>query len=160
MGEGDLHPSVERVRTAAAARGLAISPRRFPAGTRTAQDAAEAIGVEVAQIVKSLVFAVDGEIVVALVSGADQLDEAKLAEAAGGFHCQRVEPDLVRSTTGFPIGGVAPFGHATELRVFVDRRLLDHDEVWAAAGTPTDVFPIAPADLQRATDGVVCDLAR
>lgn len=158
--EEDLHPSVARVRAAAAERGLVIEPRRFPAGTRTAQDAAEAIGVAVAQIVKSLIFAVDGEIVLAYVSGANQLDEAKLAEVAGGAHCQRVDADLVRSTTGFPIGGVPPFGHATPLRVFIDRHLLDHDEVWAAAGTPMDVFALSPADLQRASAGVVCDLAR
>ncbi|MGV3760359.1 MAG: YbaK/EbsC family protein [Actinomycetota bacterium] len=158
--EEDLHPSVARVRAAAAERGLVIEPRRFPAGTRTAQDAADAIGVAVAQIVKSLIFAVDGEIVLAYVSGANQLDEAKLAEAAGGAHCQRVDADLVRSTTGFPIGGVPPFGHATPLRVFIDRHLLDHDEVWAAAGTPMDVFALSPADLQRASGGIVCDLAR
>ncbi len=158
--EEDLHPSVARVRAAAAERGLVIEPRRFPAGTRTAHDAAEAIGVAVAQIVKSLIFAVDGEIVLAYVSGANQLDEAKLAEAAGGAHCQRVDADLVRSTTGFPIGGVPPFGHATPLRVFIDRHLLDHDEVWAAAGTPMDVFALSPADLQRASGGIVCDLAR
>ena len=160
MPEEDLHPNVVRVRDAAAERDLAIEPRRFPAGTRTAVDAAEAIGVEVGQIVKSLIFAVDGEIVLAYVSGANQLDEAKLAEAAGGAHCQRVDADLVRSATGFPIGGVPPFGHATELRVFVDRHLLAYDEVWAAAGTPQDVFPIAPSELVRASGGVLCDLAR
>lgn len=160
MPDEDLHLSVARVREAAAERGLAIEPRRFPAGTRTAQEAADAIGVEVAQIVKSLIFAVDGEIVLAYVSGANQLDEAKLAEAAGGAHAQRVDADLVRSTTGFPIGGVPPFGLATPLRVFIDRCLLDHQEVWAAAGTPMDVFAIAPPDLQRASGGIVCDLAR
>lgn len=160
MPEEDLHPSVIRVRDAAAERGLTIEPRRFPGGTRTAQDAAEAIGVEVGQIVKSLIFAVDGEIVLAYVSGANQLDEAKLALAAGGDHCQRVDAELVRSSTGFPIGGVPPFGHASPLRVFIDRHLLQYDEVWAAAGTPMDVFAISPADLQRASDGTVCDLAR
>lgn len=160
MPEEDLHPNVARVRGAAAERGLSIRPRRFPSGTRTALDAAEAIGVDVGQIVKSLIFAVDGEIVLAYVSGANQLDEAKLAEVAGGAHCQRVDADLVRSATGFPIGGVPPFGHATPLRIFIDRHLLAYDEVWAAAGTPQDVFPIAPADLERASGGTVCDLAR
>lgn len=160
MPDEDAHPNVARVRDAAAERGLAIEPRRFPVGTRTALDAAEAIGVEVGQIVKSLIFAVDGEIVLAYVSGANQLDEGKLAEAAGGAHCQRVDADLVRSATGFPIGGVPPFGHARPLRVFVDRHLLAHDEVWAAAGTPQDVFAIAPTELVRASAGTVCDLAR
>lgn len=156
----DLHPNVAHVVDAAAALGLALEPRRFPSGTRTALDAAEAIGVDVGQIVKSLIFAVDGELVLAYVSGANQLDEAKLAEAAGGEHCQRVDADLVRTATGFPIGGVPPFGHRTPLRVFVDRHLLDHGEVWAAAGTPQDVFPIAPAELVRVSGGTVADLAR
>jgi len=154
------HPNVDRVREAAAARGLSIDPRRFPDGTRTAADAAEAIGVDVGQIVKSLVFAVDGEVVLACVSGANQLDEAKLASAAGGAHCQRVDAEIVRKATGYPIGGVPPFGHATHLRVFVDHHLLVHDEVWAAAGTPHDVFGVAPVELVRASDGIVVDIAR
>lgn len=156
----DLHANAERVRAAAAEVGLAIEPRRFPAGTRTAAEAAEAIGVDVAVIVKSLVFAVDGEVVVAYVSGARQLDEAKLATAAGGDHCVRVDADAVRAVTGYPIGGVPPFGHATRLRVFVDRSLLDHEELWAAAGTPMDVFSIAPAELLRVSGGEVHDLIR
>ncbi|MGA0885515.1 MAG: YbaK/EbsC family protein, partial [Ilumatobacteraceae bacterium] len=114
------HANVLRVIEAAAALGLDITPRTFPDGTRTAQEAADAIGVQVGQIVKSLIFAVDGEVVLAYVSGANQLDESKLALAAGGAMCQRVDADVVRSTTGFPIGGVPPFGHATDLRVFID----------------------------------------
>lgn len=154
------HPNVQRVADAAAALGVAIEPRRFPDGTRTAADAAEAIGVDLGQIVKSLIFAVDGEMVLAYVSGANQLDEGKLAAAAGGQHCARVDAELVRATTGFPIGGVPPFGHTTPLRVFVDRALLGYDEVWAAAGTPHDVFPIAPSTLVAASGGRVVDLER
>ncbi|HEX4867006.1 MAG TPA: YbaK/EbsC family protein [Acidimicrobiales bacterium] len=157
---GPLHPNVQRVVEAAASLGVTIAPNRFPDGTRTAADAAAAIGVDLGQIVKSLIFAVDGEIVLAYVSGANQLDEAKLATAAGGDHCARVDAELVRATTGFPIGGVPPFGHTTALRVFVDRDLLRYDEVWAAAGTPQDVFPIAPAQLVEATGGRVVDLKR
>ncbi len=155
-----LHPNVVRVVEAARALGLEIVPRRFPDGTKTAADAAAAIGVELGQIVKSLIFAVDGEVVLAYVSGANQLDEKKLALAAGGLKCARVDADVVRQATGFPIGGVPPFGHSTQLRVFVDPDLLQYDEVWAAAGTWNDVFGTAPADIVRVTGGVVTDLKR
>ena len=156
----DLHPNVVRVVTAAKERGLDISTKRFPEGTKTAADAAAAIGVTVGQIVKSLVFGVDGEIVMALVSGSNQLDEKKLAAAAGGAKCARVDADAVREATGFPIGGVPPFGHSTQLRVFVDPDLLQYDEVWAAAGTWNDNFGAAPADIVRVAGGVVTDLKR
>jgi len=156
----DVHPNVTRVASAAAEFGLTISPKRFPEGTKTAADAAAAIGVHVGQIVKSLIFAVDGEVLLAYVSGANQLDEKKLAHAAGGAKCARVDADTVYETTGFPIGGVPPFGHKTKLRIFIDPDLLQHDEVWAAAGTWHDVFAIVPADLVRASGGTVLDLKR
>lgn len=155
-----MHANVQRVVDAAAALGLEVFPRTFPDGTRTAQEAADAIGVELGQIVKSLIFGVDGEIVLAYVSGANQLDETKLAEAAGGVMCQRVDADVVRSATGFPIGGVPPFGHATPLRIFIDPDLLQHHEVWAAAGTWHDVFGIEPHKLVEASGGAVTDLKR
>ncbi len=155
-----MHANVQRVVDAAAALGLEVIPRTFPDGTRTAQEAADAIGVELGQIVKSLIFGVDGEIVLAYVSGANQLDETKLAEAAGGVMCQRVDADVVRSATGFPIGGVPPFGHATPLRIFIDPDLLRYDEVWAAAGTWHDVFGIEPHKLVEASGGAVTDLKR
>jgi Cys-tRNA(Pro) deacylase len=156
----EVHPNVARVVAAARERGLDIITRRFPDGTKTAQDAADAIGVAVGQIVKSLVFAVDGEIVMAYVSGVNQLDEKKLAIAAGGSTCSRVDADAVRAATGYPIGGVPPFGHSTQLRVFVDPDLLQYDEVWAAAGTWNDNFGAAPADIVRVAGGVVTDLKR
>jgi Cys-tRNA(Pro) deacylase len=156
----DIHPNVVRVTAAAKERGLEISTRRFPEGTKTAADAAAAIGVTVGQIVKSLVFGVDNEIVMALVSGSNQLDEKKLALAAGGSKCARVDADAVREATGYPIGGVPPFGHSTQLRVFVDPDLLQYDEVWAAAGTWNDNFGAAPADIVRVAGGVVTDLKR
>ena len=155
-----LHPNVARVVQAAADRGLTIVPRSFPEGTKTAIDAAAAIGVQVGQIVKSLIFGVDGEIVLAYVSGANQLDEKKLAAAAGGSKCGRVDADAVRAATGFPIGGVPPFGHTTHLRVFIDPDLLQYDEVWAAAGTWHDVFALSPTDLERVSGGIVTDLKR
>jgi prolyl-tRNA editing enzyme YbaK/EbsC (Cys-tRNA(Pro) deacylase) len=154
------HRNVTRVVDAGRALGIEVVPRTFPEGTKTAQDAAEAIGCDVGQIVKSLIFAVDGELVLAYVSGANRLDEDRLAAAAGGLRCARVDADVVRATTGFPIGGVPPFGHATRLRVFVDPDLLQYDEVWAAAGTWHDVFGIPPAALVGASDGVVTDLKR
>ena len=156
----ELHPNVTRVVDAGAALGITIVPRRFPEGTKTAADAAAAIGCEVGAIVKSLIFAVDGEVLLAYVSGANQLDERKLAAVAGGAKCKRVDADAVRAATGFPIGGVPPFGHDTHLRVFVDPDLLTYDEVWAAAGTWNDVFPIAPHDLVRASEGIVTDVKR
>jgi prolyl-tRNA editing enzyme YbaK/EbsC (Cys-tRNA(Pro) deacylase) len=156
----DLHRNVRRVIEAGAALGIDVRPVTFPEGTKTAQDAADAIGCEVGQIVKSLIFAVDGEVVLAYVSGANQLDEAKLAAAADGERCTRVDAETVREATGFPIGGVPPFGHVTALRVFVDPDLLTHDEVWAAAGTWNDVFALTPEQLATAGGGVVVDLRR
>ena len=156
----DTHPNTLRVIAAAREAGLTITTRRFPEGTKTAADAAAAIGVTVGQIVKSLVFGVDNEIVMALVSGSNQLDEKKLALAAGGAKCARVDADAVREANGFRIGGVPPFGHSTQLRVFVDPDLLQYDEVWAAAGTWNDNFGAAPADIVRVAGGVVADLKR
>jgi len=156
----DVHPNTLRVITAAREAGLEITTRRFPEGTKTAADAAAAIGVVVGQIVKSLVFGVDNEIVMALVSGSNQLDEKKLAAAAGGAKCSRVDADAVRAATGYPIGGVPPFGHSTQLRVFVDPDLLQYDEVWAAAGTWNDNFGANPNDIVRVAGGVVTELKR
>jgi Cys-tRNA(Pro) deacylase len=155
-----LHPNVARVVAAGRELSLEIEPFHFPDGTKTAADAAAAIGVDVGQIVKSLIFAVDGRPVMAYVSGRNQLDERKLAAAAGGTTCTRVEADTVRTATGFPIGGVPPFGHATELPVFIDPDLLHYDVVWAAAGTWNDVFAISPGDLVRASNGTVLDIRR
>jgi prolyl-tRNA editing enzyme YbaK/EbsC (Cys-tRNA(Pro) deacylase) len=154
------HRNVARVVEAGRALGITVEVRTFPEGTKTARDAADAIGVEVGQIVKSLIFAVDGEVVLAYVSGANQLDEDKLATAAGGLRCSRVDAEVVRATTGYPIGGVPPFGHESALRVFVDPELLEHDEVWAAAGTWHDVFPLSPHRLVEASGGTVVDLKR
>ncbi len=156
----ELHRNAERVAGAAEALGLDIEIRRFPDGTKTAAEAAAAIGVEVGQIVKSLIFAVDDEVVMALVSGTNQLDERRLAAAAGGTKAKRVDADQAREATGYPIGGIPPFGHATSLRVFVDPDLLTWPEVWAAAGTWHDVFGVTPDALVKATGGTVVDLKR
>ena len=162
-----LHRNVAKVVAAGRALGVEVVPRSYPQGAKTAQDAADAIGVDVGQIVKSLIFGVasgepDGhlELVLAYVSGSNQLDEKKLAAAAGAKKCARVDADTVRASTGFPIGGVPPFGHDTPLRIFIDPDLLQYDEVWAAAGTWHDVFGIAPDRLADASGGAVTDLRR
>lgn len=156
----EWHKNVQRVIEAGERLGIHVEPHHQPDGAKTAADAAAAIGCDVGQIVKSLIFGVDGEIVLAYVSGSNQLDEHKLAAAAGGERCSRVDADAVRAATGYPIGGVPPFGHDTELPVFVDPDLLRYDEVWAAAGTWHDVFPLAPADLVRVSGGTVTDLKK
>jgi Cys-tRNA(Pro) deacylase len=153
------HRNVRSVVAGGEAVGVKVTPVEFPAGTRTADDAAAAIGVAVGQIVKSMVFHVDGQPVVALVSGSNRVDEAKLARAAGGEAATRPDADAVRAATGFPIGGVPPFGYPQPLPTFVDRDLLVHDEVWAACGMPHVNFAIAPDELMRVTGAVVADLA-
>jgi len=155
-----VHKNVRRVIAAGESLGVTVEPRNFPAGAKTARDAADAIGCDVGQIVKSLIFGVDGEVVLAYVSGGNQLDESRLAAAAGGERCERVGADTVKEATGFPIGGVPPFGHTTSLTAFVDPDLLRYDEVWAAAGTWHDVFPLDPGALVRASGGAVVELKR
>ncbi|HVV37249.1 MAG TPA: YbaK/EbsC family protein [Acidimicrobiales bacterium] len=149
-----MHRNVKTVVDAAAAKGLSIDVRSFPEGTKTAVDAANAIGVDVGQIVKSLVFLVDDQPTMALVAGDRRLDEKRFSAACGGGKVRRADADAVRAATSFPIGGVPPLGH--DLPIYVDESLLRFDEVWAAAGTWTDVFAIAPDDLVRVTGGHVC----
>jgi prolyl-tRNA editing enzyme YbaK/EbsC (Cys-tRNA(Pro) deacylase) len=161
----ELHRNVVKVIEAGRSLGVVVEPRSYPQGAKTAQDAADAIGVAVGQIVKSLIFGVatsddDVELVMAYVSGSNLLDEKKLAAAAGATKCQRVDADAVRQSTGYPIGGVPPFGHDNELRIFIDPDLLTHPEVWAAAGTWNDVFPIAPDVLATSSGGSIVDLKR
>lgn len=137
--------------------GVGIAVRQFPAGTRTAVDAANAIGCEVGQIVKSLVFVAAGRPVVALVSGANRLDESRLASVAGS-PVAKADPETARGATGYSIGGVPPFGHATPVPVFMDRDLLDHGVLWAAAGRPDSVFEITPDRLLELSQAEVADL--
>jgi Cys-tRNA(Pro) deacylase len=153
------HPNLDRVTAAAAAAGVEIRARRSPAETRTAADAARAIGCEVAQIVKSLVFVADGTPVVALVSGSNRLDTSRLAAALGAAEVRRATADEAREATGYAIGGVPPFGHARSLPVVVDRDLTAFEVVHAAAGLPDATFPISPLVLVRVSGGRVADLA-
>ncbi len=154
-----MHPNVDRVVAAAASAGLAIEVERFPEGTRTAADAARAVGCDVAQIVKSLVFIADEAPVLALTSGTNRVDPDRLAVALRASGARRADGDEARAATGFAIGGVPPFGHDHPLTVVVDRDLMSHERLWAAAGLPDTVFAIAPDDLVRASGGRVVDLA-
>jgi prolyl-tRNA editing enzyme YbaK/EbsC (Cys-tRNA(Pro) deacylase) len=151
--------SIGRVEAAARDLGLAIAIRRFPEGTKTAADAARAVGCEVGQIVKSLVFVADGEPFLALTSGANRADPERLARLLGAFEVRRATPEEARVATGFAIGGTPPFGHPMPLRVVVDRDLLAYPELWAAGGTPDAVFPIEPRRLLEASGGVPADFA-
>ena len=150
--------AVERVRSALLAAGLAAEVAEFPAGTRTAEDAARAVGTTTGQIVKSLVFLADDTPILALVSGANRVDLRKLAAVAGVRTIHKADADAVREATGFAIGGVPPFGHRRSLPAFLDRDLLQYPVVYAAAGTPSAVFPIAPEALLRVSAALEADL--
>jgi Cys-tRNA(Pro) deacylase len=157
-----MHPSTQKVVDAARQLGLDIKIVEFEETTRTAQQAADAIGCQVAQIVKSLLFVADGQPVMALVSGQNRLDERKLAaqQGIGRKKVRRPDADTVKAVTGFSIGGVPPFGHDRQLPVYIDEDLTQFDQVWAAAGTPFVVFAISPPDLVRASNGTVVDLKK
>ena len=155
-----LPRSARRVQAALHALGLDVAVRELPASARTAAEAAAAVGVEQGAIVKSLVFrgARSGDAVLVLVAGDNRADEARL-EAALGEPVERADADFVRSATGYAIGGVPPVGHPEPLRTLVDEDLLRFEAVWAAAGTPHAVFPVAPAALARAAAGAVLRVA-
>jgi len=152
-----MKPSVRRVADALAAAGIKAEILELAESTRTAEEAAAAIGTSVPRIVKSLVFMADENPLLALVSGSNRLDTARLG-ATLGKAIGRADAAGVREATGFAIGGVPPIGHSSPLDVVIDRDLLAYDVVWAAAGTPHAVFSIAPADLVRVTVGQVVDL--
>ena len=131
LGLGELHSRI----------------RRFPDETRTAAEAAAAIGCELSQICKSLIFSADGVPVLVLMDGASRVDVELVRRELCAAKVTRAKVDVVRETTGYAIGGVPPFGHRTKTRVLADRSLLEHDVVWAAAGTPYTVFPMEPKAL-------------
>ncbi|MGW1877407.1 YbaK/EbsC family protein [Streptomyces sp. NPDC001975] len=132
--------------------------RRFPDATRTAAEAAAAIGCELSEICKSLIFAADGVPVLVLMDGASRVDVELVRKELGAQKVTRAKADVVRETTGYAIGGVPPFGHRTRTRVLADRALLRHDVVWAAAGNPHAVFPIAPGALVGHAGATVVDV--
>ncbi len=149
--------SVERVRAALAAAGHADTIAAFPEGTRTAADAAAAVGCAVEQIAKSIVFRAGERAVVVIASGANRVDAAKVA-AALGVSVKRADADWVREATGFAIGGVGPVGHVSPPLMLLDRDLMALGEVWAAAGSPVHVFRTTGDDLARMTGAVVADI--
>ena len=140
------------VRVAEALRVLGIEPEivEFAQSTRTAEEAALAIGTSVCQIVKSLLFTAAGEPLLVLVSGCNRASLTRLSEAVG-LPIARADAATVRAATGYAIGGVPPVGHATAIPVLMDEDLLGYAVVYAAAGTPNSVFPIAPRELARVT---------
>lgn len=149
--------SVERVRAALLAAGHEDSIQAFPEGTRSAADAAAAVGCAVAQIAKSIVLRGGERVVLVIASGANRVDVAKVA-AATGFHVKRADGGWVRDVTGFAIGGVAPLGHLTPPVVLVDEDLFGFERVWAAAGSPMHVFATTPGALLRISGGVRADV--
>ena len=154
-----MSDAVERFLDAAAVLGLELHIVRYPEGTKTAADAAAAIGCEVGQIVKSLVFTTERGPLLALTSGAARVDPQKLARLAGANEARRATPDEARAATGFAVGGTPPFGHPVPVRAFLDEGLLAYQQIWAAAGTPDSVFSIAPGELVRAAGAEVAAFA-
>ncbi len=159
MSGPQLDDSARRVRGALAARGFDVAVREFPQSTRTAAEAAAAIGCEAAQIAKSLVFRarVSGRPVLVIASGANRVDETAVA-ALIGEKIGRADADFVRTATAFAIGGVPPVGHDTPPVTLIDRDLLAFDEIWTAAGTPHAVFRLTPRDLVALTGGRVAEI--
>ena len=155
-----MSKSLKRVRRALEAAGLEDGTREMPESTRSAAEAASALGVTVDQIAKSIIFAGSdsGALYLLLTAGGRQVDLV-LAQALTGEALVRADASEVRRLTGFAIGGVAPLGHLTPPRAYLDRRLLDFDVVWAAAGTPRHVFPIAPDTLARIASAEIADFS-
>ncbi|MEU9346534.1 YbaK/EbsC family protein [Streptomyces sp. NPDC048278] len=161
--DADAQGSGAHPRFAAALEELGLGEltsriRRFPDATRTAAEAAAAVGCELSEICKSLIFAADGVPVLVLMDGASRVDVELVRKELGAAKVTRAKADVVRETTGYAIGGVPPFGHRTRTRVLADRALLRHDVVWAAAGNPHAVFPIAPAALVEHAGATVVDV--
>lgn len=157
-----MHPRtaefLERVRDE---YGFEPEVEEFPEGTKTAADAAEAIGCDVAQIASSIIFDLEGSLAVAVTSGANRVDEAALADHFGvtAESVEMADPERIRETIGWSIGGVPPFPHESDVPVVIDETLLEYDTVWAAAGTPTAVFSIDPDDLVTYADSEPAPIA-
>ena len=160
MNADTLSASAQKVQAALTVLGLDCQVIELPGSTRTAEEAAQAIGCTVAQIVKSLVLVgkKSKRTYLVLASGPNRVDLAAVGVHTGE-KVKMASADCVRQQTGFAIGGVPPVGHANPLPAYIDRCLMDHDEIWAAAGTPHAVFRLTPADLQGMTKGEVIDLA-
>lgn len=150
-------PPLERVKRALSAFHMEDRVVELPSSTRTAQEAAQAVGVDVAQIAKSLVFLCGEEPILVIASGANRVSLEKL-KAFLGLEVRRADAQEVKMATGFAIGGIPPLGHLRSLRTFIDEDLLCHQEIYAAAGTPRSVFRLAPRELLEITFGQAVDL--
>ncbi len=149
-----MHPSIEEFRTHARERhGFDPEIRVFQEGTKTAADAAAAVGCDVAQIASSIVVTADDGLVVVVTSGAHRVDTDAVAELLDATAVSMADADNVKRTLGWSIGGVPPFCHATDVPILIDEGLFEHEEIWAAAGTPTAVFELSPAELQDYSGG-------
>ena len=155
-----LSPSAQKVQIALTDKGYAYQVIEYTQTTRSAEEAAAAIGCQVGQIAKSLVFQgkQSGKPVLIIASGSNRVDEKKLRSLLGE-NVRRPQADFVRQQTGFAIGGIPPIGHNTPLETFIDEDLLQYPEIWAAAGTPNAVFRLASGDLPSMTDGRVVALS-
>lgn len=164
MPESVPHAGIQRVIEAAARKGVTLDIHVFDESTHTAQDAARALGAEIGQIVKSLVFVAPAddnriEPILCLVSGADRVDLARLAAVTGESDVRRATAREANELTGFTIGGIPPIGHLRPMRVIMDPDLGLWPVVWAAAGTDTAVFPVPPATLRTLANAVVMPIA-
>ncbi len=163
MPDDELHPAIQRVLDAAARKGVTLEVRVFPETTHTAADAAAAVGAELGQIVKSLVFVVpadDGTVepILCLVAGPNRVDLARLAAVVGDQRIRRASAREANELTGFVIGGIPPIGHARAIRAIMDPDLGRFPVVWAAAGTDTAVFPVPPATLRTLANATVAPI--
>jgi prolyl-tRNA editing enzyme YbaK/EbsC (Cys-tRNA(Pro) deacylase) len=156
MSQESLSSSAQQFQNALQELGFSLQVVELPDSTRTALEAAEAIGVQVGQIVKSLVFKAkrSGRPILVVASGAHRVNEKRI-ETRIDEPLGKANADFVRQSTGFAIGGVPPVGHQTRLQTFVDQDLLQYNEIWAAAGTPHAVFRLTPAQLVEMTQGEV-----
>jgi Cys-tRNA(Pro) deacylase len=153
-----LSPSAQKVQDTLTARGFDLRVVEFEQTTRTSAEAAQAVGCEVGQIAKSLIFKTkSGKAILVIASGANRVDEKKLRELAGE-KIEKPDAEFVRSQTGFVIGGVPPVGLAQSLITFIDEDLTRFDTIWAAAGTPNAVFKLAPGDLVKMTGGMIANV--
>lgn len=152
-----MHPNAQRVQDILTALGASGPVQELVASTRTAAEAAAALGTTVAQIAKSLVFLAGSKPVIVIASGANRVSLEKLSRLFGE-PVLRADAEAVKRHTGFPIGGVAPVGHAAPLHILIDRDLFRYPELWAAAGTPNAVFRTSPDELARITGGDVADV--
>lgn len=152
-----MHPNVQRVQDTLAFLGADATVQELAASTRTAAEAAAALGTTVAQIAKSLLFLAGAEPVLVIASGVNRVSPDKLARLLGS-PITRPDAESVKRHTGFPIGGVAPVGHANPLRILIDEDLRQYPEIWAAAGTPNAVFRTSFGELERITGGQVADV--